>query len=271
MVRIMKKNICIALLFFAPCFAQGQVTEQVVNEMGKNGERYRAVQPFEKTDWTIFAGQPRYNPATPEMLNGYQKSTAGERGISEVWNEVGDGVAVKVALAPNEVVLYSGDSYYLDNCRWFIGGKWTEFKNRIKPISPPPPPVAVVPPPPPPPAEVEVSLPPPPETVELVELPPQPDEWQPQQVAVTLVWEEKNGRPLWSKFPVLNCGYQLIPGLGGFKRHGAWDIVEKVGCGVAIGFGISAAVGGGGVAAAVKIGACVPFTGANGITIPCAH
>ncbi len=48
---------------------------------------------------------------------------------------------------------------------------------------------------------------------------------------------KKPGRPTWSKIPLLNCGYQLIPGLGGFKRHGAGDIVEKGLCVVGAGAG----------------------------------
>lgn len=78
------------------------------------------------------------------------------------------------------------------------------------------------------------------------------------------------GRPLWSKFPVLNCGYQLIPGLGGFKRHGAWDIVEKVGCAAGIAGGIYAGVTSG-AAAAIKVAACVPTMLPNGTWTVCAH
>lgn len=141
--------------------------------------------------------------------------------------------------------------------------------NPPEPPPPPPAPVCECPPPTPPPVEEVVVIPPPPADVPLKELPPPPDEWQPQQVAVTIVWDE-HGRPLWSKFPVLNCGYQLIPGFGGFKRHGAWDIVEKATCAAGIAGGIYAGVSRG-AAAAVKIAVCVPTMLPNGIWSVCGH
>jgi hypothetical protein len=106
------------------------------------------------------------------MLNGFQLSTAGQLGLSDVWNEVGKGVAARVILRPTEQVLYMGNRFYLTNCRWMNGGKWVEFKNRIKPVSlppaPPPPPATVAPPPvvrrP-----VQESPPPPPRRVPVVE------------------------------------------------------------------------------------------------------
>jgi hypothetical protein len=223
------------LLVFAPCFAQGQITEKTVNEMGKNGQRYVAVQPFVETDWSVFGSQPRYDPNYPEMLNGFQKSTAGELGISEVLDEVGNDEAAPVRLVRSEVVLYKGNQFYLDNCRWFINGQWVGFKNRIKPITPPPGPT---PTPTPCPTVTEVKLPPPPEEVPLTELPPLPEEWQPDEVLATIVWDEHH-RPRWSKFPVLNCVYQFGPGI---KRHSKRDMVEKGLCFAGIAGGITAAV-----------------------------
>jgi hypothetical protein len=132
-------------------------------------------------------------------------------------------------------------------------------------VAPPPEPVAELCPCPP--AQSEVQLPPAPEDVPLKEFPPLPDEWVPAEVNATMVWE--NGRPLWSKFPVLNCGYELIPGLGGFKRHSVEDIVEKATCALGIAGGIYAGVSRGAATAAVKISSCVGTWLPDGAWSPC--
>ena len=89
------------------------------------------------TDWSVFGSQPRYDIRNPGMLSGYSLSTAAELGISEGWNETATNKAEKVTLQPGRRVLNFGEYYYLDDCRWLIGGQWVPFKNRFKPIRPP--------------------------------------------------------------------------------------------------------------------------------------
>lgn len=160
-----------ALFLWATMFGQenpapGSGVKDRVNELGKNGSRYVAAENFEVAGLEVFGNQPRYDVTKPETLNGWQLTTAGQLGLDKVdgWNEV-DGFAAKVRLNPNEPVRYLGNMFYLDNCQWYIGGKWVAFKNRFRPIVPPTPDAPVV-------QVVELKLTPAPAEVALVALPP---------------------------------------------------------------------------------------------------
>lgn len=89
------------------------------------------------------------------------------------------------------------------------------------PASAPPPSPAPAPLPVP---EPEVNLPPAEQSAELDELPPPPDWPEPQKFQATLVWD--NGRPLWTKLPVVHCLYTYTAGI---KDWSKWGAAEKLG------------------------------------------
>lgn len=114
------------------------ITAAKVNQMGARDNRYRAADDFRISDYSVFGNQPQYN-LNPEMLSGYGLATAGELRITKAWNELPNNRSVLVELNPNARVRYLGNLYYLDDCQWFVGGKWVQFYNRLKPVEVPAP------------------------------------------------------------------------------------------------------------------------------------
>ena len=112
------------------------ITAAKVNEMGTRDNRYRAADDFKVSDYSEFGSQPQYN-LKPEMLSGYGLSTAEELKIAEGWNEMPNNISVLVRLNASAKVRHLGGRYYLDDCQWFIGGKWVQFYNRFKPVEVP--------------------------------------------------------------------------------------------------------------------------------------
>jgi len=258
MVKIMKNVFLVTMMFFAPCFAQEQVRLLVP----------RADSPTAM----VRCGAELENVKAQKNLTRQYVST-GQETLHDMQYCVAEAGEIHTAHSDYRVpagtvgwLSEDGKDIVLEQC---VNQAHCEG---CPPAPPPPPPVATCdcpPPAPPPPVEVEVILPPPPEDVPLKALPPTPEPWQPSQTTVAIVWDEHH-RPLWSKFPVLNCAYELVPGLGGFKRHSAGDIVEKAGCAAGIAGGIYAGVARG-AATAVKIGVCVPTMLPNGAWTVCGH